>query len=257
MAFSLTYIDQISIVRMLNRIPKRSLIWLCLVVSLQNLPASAQTRQAVGGTGAATSTSTSTSGASTQIPMQSGTAQGISSEQMSQLQDFLDSHPEVMQALKTLLAQQLAEQGSAIDEQSITDKMLYARLQSDPQFRADALRLMVNSGYITDEQAKKFAIQSGMGGAGQELGTGRNKAWSEGADCPTNPGGAASYHPNRAGHNRTHETPQHCASRSRGGTGPVVPQNHSAQQSVSESSLDARPVPEVSRREQAAEAVRG
>ncbi len=178
MAFSLTYIDQISIVSMLNRLPKRSLIWLCLVVSLQNLPASAQTRQAVGGTGAATSTSTSTSGASTQIPMQSGTAQGISSEQMSQLQDFLDSHPEVMQALKTLLAQQLAEQGSAVDEQSITDQMLYARLQSDPQFRADALRLMVNSGYITDEQAKKFAIQSGMGAGAQEQG--RNKAWARG-----------------------------------------------------------------------------
>ena len=255
MAFSLTYIDQISIVRMLNRIPKRSLIWLCLVVSLQNLPASAQTRQAVGGTGAATSTSTSTSGASTQIPMQSGTAQGISSEQMSQLQDFLDSHPEVMQALKTLLAQQLAEQGSAIDEQSITDKMLYARLQSEPQFRADALRLMVNSGYITDEQAKKFAIQGGMGRS--KLGTFQEQGMGEGVTAPIDPGRGASYHPNRAGHNRTYETPQHCASRSRGGTGPVVPQNHSAQQSVSESSLDARPVPEVSRREQAAEAVRG
>ena len=73
------------------------------------------------------------------------------------LRTYLGDHPEVSSELKSLLADRLGEQGSAIDAQSITDEVLISRLQTDPAFRSDALRLMVNRGYITEQQAQIWA----------------------------------------------------------------------------------------------------
>ena len=46
-------------------------------------------------------------------------AQRENAEAQSQTQIFLQSHPEVVEQLKGLLARQLQQQGSAIDEQAI------------------------------------------------------------------------------------------------------------------------------------------
>src|SRR5664279_3859612 len=72
----------------------------------------------------------------------------------SAVQLFLQSHPEVVDQLKALLAQQLQDEGSAIDQQAISDATLSARLESDGKFRAAALRLLVDRGSISEEQAK-------------------------------------------------------------------------------------------------------
>jgi protein involved in polysaccharide export with SLBB domain len=56
--------------------------------------------------------------------------------------------------LKNLLAQRMQAQGSAIDAQSITNEMLYAQLQSDPQFREEAARWMADHGDISQDTAK-------------------------------------------------------------------------------------------------------
>ena len=74
-------------------------------------------------------------------------------------QAFLQKHPEVVDQLKGLLARQLQQQGSAIDQQAISDAMLAARLQTDPTFRASALEYLAGQGTISDEQARELNQQ--------------------------------------------------------------------------------------------------
>jgi len=88
-------------------------------------------------------------------------AQSVNAETQSQAQLFLQSHPEVVDQLKNLLARQLQQEGSAIDQQAITDNMLAARLESDPAFRTSALRFLVDQGTISEEQAQGLTTQTG------------------------------------------------------------------------------------------------
>ncbi|HVO78382.1 MAG TPA: SLBB domain-containing protein [Candidatus Bathyarchaeia archaeon] len=90
-------------------------------------------------------------------------AQSATPEIQSQVELFLQSHPEVVDELKQLLAQQLQQEGSAIDAQAVTDAMLAARLQSDETFRSTALRYLVEHGTLSDTQARKLAEQFGGG----------------------------------------------------------------------------------------------
>lgn len=117
----------------LLRSQKHSLVLACLLFCLQGLPAEA------GGKGPQANP-------------------GVSSEDsVFALRTYLGDHPEVASELKSLLADELGSQGSAIDAQSITDQVLINRFQSDPAFRSDALRLMVNRDYITEQQAQGWA----------------------------------------------------------------------------------------------------
>ncbi len=75
---------------------------------------------------------------------------------MAELAAFLRDHPEVAAELKSILAMRLEEQGSAIQAQEITDELLIRRLQSDIAFRAEAVRLMSDRGFITEEQAQRW-----------------------------------------------------------------------------------------------------
>ncbi len=83
----------------------------------------------------------------------------------TELRTYLSEHPEVASELKSLLADKLGEQGSAITAQSISDEVLIGRLQSDPAFRAESIRLMVNRGFITEAQAQRWsqALTSAQG----------------------------------------------------------------------------------------------
>jgi protein involved in polysaccharide export with SLBB domain len=88
-------------------------------------------------------------------------AQTGSSTTQSQVQTFLQTHPEVVDQLKAMLARQLQQEGSAIDQQAITTAMLSARLESDANFRTTVLRQLVDQGTISEEQAKTLAAQPG------------------------------------------------------------------------------------------------
>ncbi len=90
-------------------------------------------------------------------------AQVDSPEAQSQAQVFLQSHPEVVDQLKSLLAQQL-QQGSAVDQSAISDAMLAARLQTDGSFRASALRYLVDQGTISESEARGISQQMGSSG---------------------------------------------------------------------------------------------
>ena len=79
----------------------------------------------------------------------------------SQLQLFLQSHPEVVEPLKAFLADRLQQEGSGVEQQAITDTMLVARLQSDAEFRTQAVRYLVDHGLLKEDQAKELLTQAG------------------------------------------------------------------------------------------------
>ncbi len=91
------------------------------------------------------------------------------------LRTYLGDHPEVSSELKSLLADRLGEQGSAIDAQAITDEVVISRMQTDAAYRAEALRLMVNRGYISEQQAQVWSQTLALNrGANGEAGTGNS-----------------------------------------------------------------------------------
>ena len=75
---------------------------------------------------------------------------------------FLKDHPEVASELKSLLATKLEQEGTPIQPHAITDEVLVDRLQTDPAFRADAIRVMTDRGYISGQQAERWKL-SGTG----------------------------------------------------------------------------------------------
>src|SRR5271156_2763682 len=60
------------------------------------------------------------------------------------LRNFLQNRPEVMDQLKLLLIQNMRDEGSLVDDQTVTDQMVYERMQSDPTFRADAIHSLID-----------------------------------------------------------------------------------------------------------------
>ena len=70
------------------------------------------------------------------------------------LRNFLQNRPEVMDQLRLLLIQRMSDEGSLIDEQSVTDDAVYQRLQTDPTFKNDAIRSLVELGYISEDEAR-------------------------------------------------------------------------------------------------------
>ena len=74
-----------------------------------------------------------------------------------ELLGFLKEHPEVASELKNLLATRMGEEGKPTQPESITNEDLARRLQADTSFRTEAIRVMADRGYITDEQAQAWA----------------------------------------------------------------------------------------------------
>src|ERR1035441_6342183 len=113
-------------------------------------------------------------------------AQTTSPESQAQIQSLLRAHPEAVDQLKTLLAQQLQKEGSAVEPQAITDAVLAARLQSDAGFRTTAVRYLLEHGTITEEQARNILGPAGKPTpAGREMATKVDMATSKGAGAAT------------------------------------------------------------------------
>jgi protein involved in polysaccharide export with SLBB domain len=70
------------------------------------------------------------------------------------IRNFLQNRPEVMGQLKLLLVQRLRSEGSLVDEQTISDQAVYDRMQNDLAFRAEAIRSLVQLGYISEDDAR-------------------------------------------------------------------------------------------------------
>jgi protein involved in polysaccharide export with SLBB domain len=72
------------------------------------------------------------------------------------LRNFLQNRPEVMDQLKLLLVQRMRDEGTLVDDQTVTDQMVYERMQNDPEFRADAIHSLVDQGYLSEDDAKSL-----------------------------------------------------------------------------------------------------
>ena len=84
------------------------------------------------------------------------------------LRNFLQNRPEVMDQLKLLLIQRMRDDGSLVDDQTVSDQMVYEHMQSDPEFRADAIHSLIDQGYISEDDAKAL------------LGSQNNPAYAQG-----------------------------------------------------------------------------
>jgi len=124
-----------------------SLFLAYLVFWVQLLPGTAQAPTSSSGS-PETQTATSSSGLSDQ-----NEGQDLNAEMLM----FLNEHPEVVSELKSVLAMQMSEEGKPTQAEQITDRDLANRLQVDIGFRTDAIRLMSDRGYITEEQAQRWS----------------------------------------------------------------------------------------------------
>ena len=96
------------------------------------------------------------------------------------IRNFLQNRPEVMEQLKLMLVQRLRAEGSMADEQTVSDQAVYDRMQNDPAFRGEALRSLIQLGYISEDDARSL-LGTELNAQGEEVAPGANRT----AERPT------------------------------------------------------------------------
>jgi len=69
--------------------------------------------------------------------------------------DLLQQRPEIAVELKQLLAEKYRDAGLPIQDDGISDEMLYRRIAGDPSFRASATLLLEARGYVTEDEIRE------------------------------------------------------------------------------------------------------
>jgi membrane-associated phospholipid phosphatase len=73
----------------------------------------------------------------------------------TRLANLLHQHPELIPVVKSYLAQRMSREGAQIGQQSITDGMLFSRIQNDPAFAKDASQWLRSLAQTTAEVLKQ------------------------------------------------------------------------------------------------------
>ena len=79
----------------------------------------------------------------------------------SEIDDILQQKPELVPELKSLIADQLSQQGTAIQADSITDEMLYQQIASSAELRTSITQWLRSRGYISDADLHHSLADSG------------------------------------------------------------------------------------------------
>ena len=108
---------------------------------------------------------------------------GLDVDPTAQLQELIQTNPEILDQLRDFFIQRLREEGSAIDEQSVTDQMIYARWRSDTEFRNAAVEWLVDQGTINPETARGLMASSAQRAAPSRSGT-QEEQTSTGEEAP-------------------------------------------------------------------------
>jgi protein involved in polysaccharide export with SLBB domain len=74
----------------------------------------------------------------------------------------LDQQPDAVVELKSLMADLAQQQGTPLQPDSITDQMLYSKISSSPELRANITTFMRARGYVSDADLENYAT-SGSG----------------------------------------------------------------------------------------------
>jgi protein involved in polysaccharide export with SLBB domain len=88
---------------------------------------------------------------------------GQSSLPAKQIIAILQQNPEVVIELKSLLADQLQQQGIPTQADSITDEMLYGQIDSNANLRASITTFLRARGYISDADVRQATMDSENG----------------------------------------------------------------------------------------------
>ena len=73
---------------------------------------------------------------------------------------ILESQPDALAELKSLMADVAEQQGAPIQADSITDEMLYGRIASSPELRANITTFLRARGYVSDADFEGYAAAS-------------------------------------------------------------------------------------------------
>lgn len=74
-----------------------------------------------------------------------------------QIMSVLQEQPDALVELKSLVADLATQQGTPVQPDSISDEMLYSRIASSPQLRANITTYLRARGYISDADLQSFA----------------------------------------------------------------------------------------------------
>lgn len=80
----------------------------------------------------------------------------------SQILAVLQQDPDAVVELKSLMADLSQQQGTPVQADSITDEMLYSKISSSPEFRANITTFLRARGYVTDEDLQSYAAGSAL-----------------------------------------------------------------------------------------------
>jgi len=80
----------------------------------------------------------------------SGSLSSRNSLTAAEIDDILQQKPELVPELKSLIADQLSQQGTTVQADSITDEMLYRQIASSADLRTNITQWLRSRGYISD-----------------------------------------------------------------------------------------------------------
>jgi protein involved in polysaccharide export with SLBB domain len=94
-------------------------------------------------------------GAGSRIGQGSGFPSSLSSGQIFAV---LQNNPDALVELKSLMSELARQEGTPIQEDSITDEMLYSKIASSPALRSNIVTFLEARGYISEADLQAFAV---------------------------------------------------------------------------------------------------
>ena len=104
----------------------------------------------------------------------------------SQILAVLQQQPDALVELKSLMADQAQQQGISLQPDSITDQMLYDKIASSPELRANITTFLRARGYVTDTGLGNYPMSDGDGTLSSLQSTQTSGGSSQGDNFPFN-----------------------------------------------------------------------
>jgi protein involved in polysaccharide export with SLBB domain len=95
-----------------------------------------------------------------------GSAQSLNSSlslSTDQIMLILQEQPDALVELKSAVADMATQQGTPVQPDSITDEMLYSKIASSPQLRANVTTFLRARGYVSDADLQSYAAANSGG----------------------------------------------------------------------------------------------
>src|ERR1700722_15670970 len=141
------------------------------VVALLGLCVNVFAQQAPPPASSPLSPSTETSSADTDSATSSSASQQLNSHgslTATQIISILQQKPELVPELKQVVADQLQQQGTTIQADSITDEMLFSQIQTNPALRSNITIWLRARGYVSADEMDRLLARAPYEGDDQQ-----------------------------------------------------------------------------------------